>query len=918
MFAILAIFFYFCHSRSMTTHTNNDRKWIPDACQLEVIHAQGGYHLVLAPPGCGKTQVLTERIRWAHEGGGTNYKDMLCLTFTNRAARGMKERICTHLGDRSVEDMYVGNVHRFCSKFLYENNIVPAESSVIDDDDAISILARYLDEDEYAVSVNLTRRRQYAEVIQLAGFMHQITHNHPRSLRMHPECITQNDIAAMQHICRVQRIPFDAKAMTNIFEHTDVYFETAKSAAYDFGKQQIIGLLLRKMSLANHYKSYKQANKLLDFEDLLMLSYDALQADSAAHYKRYLWIQVDEVQDLNPLQLAIIDALTVTEGATTVYLGDEQQAIFSFMGAKTDTLGALKGRCNGRIHHLNVNHRSPAYLLEVFNAYAEQVLHIDKALLPTTAHTPYKRGNELRLIDSNVVETELQEVAGIASRLFLNDHMETTAIIVNSNSDADAMSSVLQKQHMPHFKVSGADLFSSPDVKHIFAHLNVLANENNFIAWARLLKGLRVFDSNAASRNFMRALLDRAMLPTDFLFYENSTYIQDFYEEYKNREIVVFDTETTGLSIFSDDILQIAAVTIRRGEVVKGSEFKVFIATEREIPRKLGDIDNPIIEEMKHNRLLNHAEALQLFMNYVGDRTLLGHNADYDYHILDHNLRRYLPQIDLRKQCPKYFDSLKIIRLLEPDLREYKLKYLLSVLHLEGENSHLADADVHATCNVADYCYGKATEIIDSQRQFIGQKRVQQRAELLRKRYAERYMQVRQRLYLRTTEGQPAMVNELIDFYRYMLSERLIEPIDNLNRIVSYLCADMIDVLEAPSLAEQLGAYIMELNTLKEADLCGSSAIDDRIFVTTVHKAKGLEFDNVIIFDAVEGRYPNYFNRDNPVAVAEDARKFYVAMSRAKKRLYVAYSSTRIDYHNRPQPRILTRFMRPIMKYFTG
>lgn len=896
--------------------TNSDRTWTPDACQLEVIRAQGGYHLVLAPPGCGKTQILTERIRTAHD-AGTDYADMLCLTFTNRAARGMKERIRTHLGDRSVEEVYVGNVHRFCSKFLYDNGIIPAESSVIDDDDAISILARYLDEDEYAVGANSTRRRQYAEVIQLAGFMHQIACNHPRSLRMHPECITQNDVTAMRRICAVQRMPFDAKAMTDIFEHTDVYFETAKSDAYDFGTQQIIGVLLRKMSLACHYKSYKQSNKLLDFEDLLMLSYDALRADLAAQYKRYSWIQVDEVQDLNPLQLAIVDALTATGGATTVYLGDEQQAIFSFMGAKTDTLGVLKERCNGNIHHLNVNHRSPAYLLEVFNDYAEQVLRIDKALLPVTTYAPCRLGDELRLVDCNVVETELHEVADIVGRLFLNDDTETTAIIVNSNSDADAMSEVLRKQRMPHFKVSGADLFSSSEVKQLFAHLNILANENNFIAWARMLKGLHVFESNAASRNFMRALLDRAMLPTDFLLYENSTYVQDFYEEYENREIVIFDTETTGLSVFEDDILQIAAVTICRGEVVRGSEFKVFIATEREIPRKLGDIDNPIIEEMKHNRLLGHAEALQLFMNYVGDRTLLGHNADYDYHILDYNLRRYLPQVSLAERCPKYFDSLKLIRLLEPDLREYKLKYLLSVLHLEGENSHLADADVHATCNVVAHCYRKAADIIGSQRQFIVQKRVQERAEVLRKRYVQQYLQARRTLYLRPTEGQPAMVGVLVGFYRYMLSERLMEPVDNLNRIVSYLCVDMIDVSAAPSLAEQLSAYSMQLNTLKEADLCGSSAIDDRIFVTTVHKAKGLEFDNVVIFDAVEGRYPNYFNKDNPIMVAEDARKFYVAMSRAKKRLYVAYSSVRIDYHNRPQPRQLTRFMQPIAKYFT-
>ena len=70
----------------------------PDQYQTEVIQASGGYHLVLAAPGCGKTQILTERIRGAHE-QGISFDEMLCLTFTNRAARGMRERIETHIND---------------------------------------------------------------------------------------------------------------------------------------------------------------------------------------------------------------------------------------------------------------------------------------------------------------------------------------------------------------------------------------------------------------------------------------------------------------------------------------------------------------------------------------------------------------------------------------------------------------------------------------------------------------------------------------------------------------------------------------------------------------------------------------------------------------------------------------------------
>ena len=117
-------------------------------------------------------------------------------------------------------------------------------------------------------------------------------------------------------------------------------------------------------------------------------------------------------------------------------------------------------------------------------------------------------------------------------------------------------------------------------------------------------------------------------------------------------------------------------------------------------------------------------------------------------------------------------------------------------------------------------------------------------------------------------------------------------------------------------LSQQLAAHIIEINTLKEADLCNSHSIDDRIFVSTVHKAKGLEFDNVIVFDAVEDRYPSYYNRNNKTAIAEDARKFYVAITRARKRLYVSQCLTRIDNYNQPHKRYLTRFMSPIQKFF--
>lgn len=911
----------------------------PDACQREVIEAQGGFHLVLASPGCGKTQILTERIRRAHDVEGVAYADMLCLTFTNRAARGMLERINANIADSSVGNVFVGNVHRFCSKFLFGNGLIAAESSVIDEDDAISILARYMGEDEYSVLGDFKRRREYSVIFHLESMMHQIAMGHPKALRTNTDCINADDVKAMQRICSVRGCAFDAAAMVDIYNNVETYRDLTTADTADYGDCQIIHRLLRKMQLAQQYHQYKKQNNLLDFHDLLLFTYDALNADSAqTEYKRYTWVQVDEVQDLNQLQLAIIKLLTARAYRTVMFLGDEQQAIFSFMGAKLDTLTALKQQSACQLHHLSVNHRSPKYLLDIFNTFAAEELHIDPALLPDAGlqlQAPLL-GNELALLYSETYEHEVRDCVQFVDRLRTMFPESTTALIVNANRDAEDISGELTRRGIGHFKVSGSDLFSSPELKLLFAHLAVLNNEFNFLAWARLVKGVGVYESNAAARNFVRALFDRAILPSDLLRsaadeadVQNAavTYLQRFVRSYEEQTIVVFDTETTGLNVFEDDILQIAAVKMRNGVVVPGSEFCVYVETDREIPAMLGDIVNPIIEERKHHTLLSHHAALRMFMQYADGCRQLGHNADYDWHILDHNLRRYAPEYDLHESHADYLDSLRLVRLLHPELREHKLKSLLTVLGLEGTNSHLADDDVNATRSVVVHCYKQAKERVEGQRTFLSDARVRQRVDILRRNYGEIYRSAIARLYVRKTypveneamgmkEENVALVAELQRFYDALLADNMIQPISGLRYVTAYLSKDMIDSTAEPSLYEQLSNHAMEISTLKEADLCGSSSIDERIFVTTIHKAKGLEFDNVIIFDAVDGRMPNFYSRNNPRLLAEDARKFYVALSRARSRLYISQCIRRYDYRNMPHDVFTTPFMRHIAKYF--
>ena len=896
--------------------------------QQEVIQASGGVHLVLAPPGCGKTAVLAERIVWARR-QGVAFQDMACLTFTNRAARGMRDRITGRMEQlesgaaqsstltEGLGELFVGNVHRFCSQFLFQQGIVPEQSAVIDTDTSFSILADYLGEDELAVLGDNKQRQRYSQIINLQHLMYQCEHHHPHELIVHRDALPPR---LLKELCLAFHLDYTQEASIELYRHADHYRSATPQTSEEANLLSPEAFrLLTSLYAASQYEAYKQRNDLLDFEDLLLFTYDTLSSsvsspsaspsddDATPSHPRFSWIQVDEVQDLNPLQLAIIDLFTAP-GATVVYLGDPQQAIFSFMGAKTDTLEQLRQRAGAQgFHNFYHNYRSPKYLLDVFNVYAERQLGIAPELLPSTQNLTEQRPGDLFLSDSHNNIDELNLVARMVRRLYEAYPDESVAVVVAFNSDADELSLALTD--VPHFKVSGTDLFSTPDVRLLLAHLSVVAMEHNFIAWSQLFVGLRVYGSQSSARQFVRQLMQRSISPVDFLCYEDSTYLAEFVTAYAQHDFVIFDTETTGLSVFDDDVVQIAAIRVREGKVI--DELNLFIETDREIPAMLGDVPNPLIEEYARQPHLTHAEALQRFVDFARDCDILGHNATYDYQIMEHNMLRYAPQLSMKALWPVYYDSLKLIRLLRPRLRSYKLKFLLEELRLEGQNSHLANDDIMATLSLVDYCYRLGSQQLDEQRRFITHHRTI--IEKFRSLYADLYHHAVAQLYEPTAE--PALVVALNHAYNSLREMHRMGDIPKFRYIKRYIEMDMLTPESGQSLAEQLSRHLQDLTTLKEADLCGAASMQDRVFISTVHKAKGLEFDNVIVFDAVEGKYPSAF-ADTTEKNDEEARKFYVAISRARRRLIVTYCHNSQSNWGRWYPKQLTPYMQSVAHFF--
>lgn len=886
---------------------NNEKGMTPvvfDKDQEKVIEAEGGRFLVLAPPGCGKTEILSERIIRARA-KGVRFEDMACLTFTNRASSEMLKRVKEKVKEEA-DRVFVGNIHKYCNSFLLENQLISGGARIMAEDEMRAVIMENCD-----IMPALERRSRGKEVPEylikeavrkiegINNYISQKELGEPEELLIHKDTRNDSYEPYYEMISLHKRISFGDPS-GYISQEEEEMLCTAKNVAV--------------------YRKFKKDHDLMTFTDLLIKAYEHLRHDKERKYRRYKWIEVDEVQDLNALEITIIDELTDTEGDyTVIYLGDEQQAIFSFAGAKTHVLEMLHRRCEGHTMTLGINHRSPKYLLDTFNRYAAVNLHISESVLPQSDRIVDHEPEDLRILNCGDYYGEPVFVADLVKEYHDLYPTQRTAVIVHSNASADKISERLSDLDINHYKISGKEVTSTKGYKATFSLLCACVNEDDNIAWARLIYGISDYSLTDAIvfTSKMKALM---MTPADLT--EEETYAAAFLKSYDKEEMVFFDTETTGLSVLEDDIVQIAAFKVRGGKKVEGSDFSILMETDRELPEKLGDIDNPLVKVYAENKHVPREEGLGMFLDYIGDDSILGHNVNFDYYILKYNVERTLGRdVDhLRK-----WDSLKLIRLVEPQLRSHKLKDLLALLSLQGTNSHLADDDVEATKSVVDYCVEKIRPVIERQCEFLSSDRAQAIAEKLNA-VKPLMCDIRSRLYRRYV-SESSLADEMRKVYSWLTDNNIVKAdkkeemtSEKIGLIIRYVKKEWTDDNGTHTLIDALGGRIRFLNTLREADLVNSPRlISSRVFVMTVHKAKGLEFENVIITDVYNGIYPFFSNEDIKDADEkegkdmEDARLLYVGLSRARNRLCVAYPD-----HISRYPKTLSPFMSCIADEFVS
>ena len=483
--------------------------------QEEVVSIDGGSHLVLAPPGSGKTEMLSQRILHALA-AGVDQKRMLCATFTNRAAFEMRDRVKRESAESGMVALPdVGNLHHFCHRFLHSVHRLRNGTHVLDEIEQLDFIKEIVDTLRSELRDGVSPSHSGVTVLPLVNgisndlrrkYLFDAVERHFAQCARRHESPYPDFLAAVlvSHQARIG-IPFR-------------YRHSMPTSMYLFAQEGVLH------ALAIVYSQLKRKFHSVDFDDLVNETYLHLAHNPLADEKKFSWVQIDEVQDLNPLQWAIVKQLTALS-AVSVYFGDVEQAIFSFLGASTFAFEDATAHCQR--HYFKTNFRATPLLLEVLMRYSIAALDSDWEFLPVPASASCC--SELVVSSSPVGASRAADGGGVASpaasRLFLShlppegsiaahvDHLlasvgaDNVAILVRSNGDADIYEQQVKPLGYRLAKVSGHDLFAYEPMRDFLAFVSLFINATTRPGWTNLFRrfssGLR---SRTAARYFVREL----------------------------------------------------------------------------------------------------------------------------------------------------------------------------------------------------------------------------------------------------------------------------------------------------------------------------------------------------------------------------------------------------------------------------
>ncbi|ENM3738821.1 DNA helicase Rep [Vibrio cholerae] len=400
--------------------------------QDEAVKYVSGPCLVLAGAGSGKTRVITNKIAYLVQQCGYKARNIAAVTFTNKAAREMKERVAQTLGKGESRGLMVSTFHTLGL------NIIRREFKALGLKAGFSL---FDDQDQLALLKELTEKQLDGDKDLLRLLLSTISN-------------WKNDMLT----------PPQAKTMAK-------------------GEQQ--QLFAHCFEL---YQKQMQSYNALDFDDLILLPVLLLRSNEEVRQRwqnRIRYLLVDEYQDTNTSQYELVKLLVGERGRLTV-VGDDDQSIYSWRGAKPQNLVLLgEDFPSLKLIKLEQNYRSTSRILRAANILIANNPHVyQKALFSELAE-----GEKLKVILANNEDHEAERVtAEIIAHKFLNrTEYRDYAILYRGNHQSRLIEKSLTQNRVPYKLSGGTSFFARAEIKDIMAYLRVLVNPDDDNAFLRIV-----------------------------------------------------------------------------------------------------------------------------------------------------------------------------------------------------------------------------------------------------------------------------------------------------------------------------------------------------------------------------------------------------------------------------------------------
>ena len=408
-----------------------------NAAQRAAVEYNDGPQLVIAGAGSGKTRVLTYKIAYLLE-HGVHAGNILALTFTNKAAREMKTRIASLVGDQVARYLWMGTFHSICTRILrQEAELIgyTRDFTIYDTTDSKSVIKHIvkdmqLDEKVYKPNVVLSR-------ISLA-----------KNQLLSPTSYSSNRDYTMQD--RFARIP----------EVSRIYSE---------------------------YNRRLKACNAMDFDDLLFMTNTLFKNHEEVLHKYqdfFQYILVDEYQDTNYSQYLIVKRLAEPDNHICV-VGDDAQSIYSFRGANIENILTFqKGYTDAKLFKLERNYRSTQTIVNAANS----LIRHNRGQIPKAVYSELVLGERLQLSTYMSDRDEGKAVAQQVKLLYRQGYdYESMAVLYRTNAQSRVIEDELRHLGIPYRIYGGMSFYQRKEIKDAIAYFRLAVNPHDNEAFARVI-----------------------------------------------------------------------------------------------------------------------------------------------------------------------------------------------------------------------------------------------------------------------------------------------------------------------------------------------------------------------------------------------------------------------------------------------